>query len=317
MLDPTAASNNRCLPERVGAPVKAGDLWPAFFLYSKNILKAPKRIESLIEDDLIDDVLRSLMSGKEAQVYLVRCGQEIRCAKVYKDVADRSFKHAAQYQEGRKARNSRRQRAMAKRSKFGREQQEVVWQTAEVDALYALADAGVRVPKAYGLFDGVLLMELITGADGEVAPRLNDITMSAEQAVKDHAKVMNYVLRMLCVGLVHGDLSEFNVLQSEDGPVIIDFPQVVNAAANNHAESMLQRDVGNITQYYAQYAPELADSHYAEEIWELHEKGLLKPDLKLTGEFEFSTEAADVEGVLHLIDVAYQEEQERLRRLNE
>ena len=317
MLDPTAASNNRCLPERVGAPVKAGDLWPAFFLYSKNILKAPKRIESLIEDDLIDDVLRSLMSGKEAQVYLVRCGQEIRCAKVYKDVADRSFKHAAQYQEGRKARNSRRQRAMAKRSKFGREQQEVVWQTAEVDALYALADAGVRVPKAYGLFDGVLLMELITGADGEVAPRLNDITMSAEQAVKDHAKVMNYVLRMLCVGLVHGDLSEFNVLQSEDGPVIIDFPQVVNAAANNHAESMLQRDVGNITQYYAQYAPELADSHYAEEIWELHEKGLLKPDLKLTGEFEFSTEAADVKGVLHLIDVAYQEEQERLRRLNE
>ena len=317
MLDPTAASNNRCLPERVGAPVKAGDLWPAFFLYSKNILKAPKRIESLIEDDLIDDVLRSLMSGKEAQVYLVRCGQEIRCAKVYKDVADRSFKHAVQYQEGRKARNSRRQRAMAKRSKFGREQQEVVWQTAEVDALYALADAGVRVPKAYGLFDGVLLMELITGADGEVAPRLNDITMSAEQAVKDHAKVMNYVLRMLCVGLVHGDLSEFNVLQSEDGPVIIDFPQVVNAAANNHAESMLQRDVGNITQYYAQYAPELADSHYAEEIWELHEKGLLKPDLKLTGEFEFSTEAADVEGVLHLIDVAYQEEQERLRRLNE
>ena len=317
MLDPTAASNDRCLPGRVGSPVKAGDLRPAFFLYSKNILKAPKRIESLIENDLIDEVLRSLMSGKEAQVYLVRCGQEIRCAKVYKDVADRSFKHAVQYQEGRKARNSRRQRAMAKRSKFGREQQEVVWQTAEVDALYALADAGVRVPKAYGLFDGVLLMELITGADGEVAPRLNDITMSAEQAVKDHAKVMNYVLRMLCVGLVHGDLSEFNVLQSEDGPVIIDFPQVVNAAANNHAESMLQRDVGNITQYYAQYAPELADSHYAEEIWELHEKGLLKPDLKLTGEFEFSTEAADVKGVLHLIDVAYQEEQERLRRLNE
>ena len=290
---------------------------PRCFPYSKNILKAPKRIKPLIEDGLVDEVLRSLMSGKEAQVYLVRCGQEIRCAKVYKDAADRSFKHAVQYQEGRKARNSRRTRAMSRRSKFGREQQEAVWQTAEVDALYALAEAGVRVPKPYGLIDGVLLMELITDADGEVAPRLNDITMPAEQAVKDHAKVMNYVLRMLCVGLVHGDLSEFNILQNEEGPVIIDFPQVVNAAANNHAESMLQRDVGNITDYYAQYAPELADSHYAEEIWELYEKGLLKPDLKLTGEFEFSTEAVDVDGVVHLIDVAYQEEQERLRRLNE
>lgn len=280
-------------------------------------MKAPKRIESLIEDGLVDEVLRSLMSGKEAQVFLVRCGQEIRCAKVYKDVADRSFKKSVQYQEGRKIRNSRRQRAMEKRSKFGRDQQEVVWQTAEVDALYVLAEAGVRVPKAYGLFDGVLLMELITDADGEVAPRLNDITLTAEQAVKDHAKVMNYVLRMLCVGLVHGDLSEFNVLQNAEGPVIIDLPQVVNAAGNNHAESMLKRDVENITQYYSQYAPELADSHYAEEIWELHEKGELKPDFKLTGEFEFSTEAADVDGVLHLIDVAYQEEQERLRFLNE
>jgi RIO kinase 1 len=297
--------------------VKADDLRPAFFFYCKNILKAPKRIEPLIEYGLVDDVLRSLMSGKEAQVYLVRCGQEIRCAKVYKDAADRSFKNAVQYQEGRKARNSRRQRAMSKRSKFGREQQEVVWQTAEIDALYALADAGVRVPKAYGLFEGVLLMELITDADGDVAPRLNDVTMSAERAVMDHAKVMNYVLRMLCAGLVHGDLSEFNVLQNEEGPVIIDLPQVVNAAGNNHAQSMLQRDVENITNYYAQFAPELADSHYAEEIWDLHEKGLLKPDLKLTGAFEFSTEAPDVEGVIHLIDVAYQEEQERLRRLDE
>ena len=255
------------------------------------------------------------MSGKEAQVFLVRCGQEICCAKVYKDVADRSFKKAVPYQEGRKIRNSRRQRAMEKRSKFGRDQQEVVWQRAEVDALYRLAVAGVRVPKAYGLFGGVLLMELITGADGEGAPRLNDITMSAEQAVKDHATVMNFVLRMLCVGLVHGDLSEFNVLQDEEGPVIIDLPQVVNAAANNSAKSMLQRDVDNITQYYARYAPELADTHYAEEMWDLYEKGELQPDLRLTGKFEFSTEAADVDGVLHLIDVAYEEEQERQERM--
>ena len=279
-------------------------------------MKVPKSIEPLIEDGLVDEVLRSLMSGKEAQVFLVRCGQQICCAKVYKDVADRSFKKAVQYQEGRKIRNSRRQRAMEKRSKFGRDQQEVVWQRAEVDALYRLAEAGVRVPKAYGLFGGVLLMELITGADGEVAPRLNDITMSAEQAVKDHATVMNFVLRMMCVGLVHGDLSEFNVLQDEVGPVIIDLPQAVNAAANNNAKSMLQRDVNNMTEYYARFAPELADTHYAEEIWDLHEKGELHPDLVLTGKFEFSTEAADVDTVLHLIDVAFEEEQERLVWMN-
>lgn len=278
-------------------------------------MKVPKSIQPLIDDGLVDEVIRSLMSGKEAQVFLVRCGQEICCAKVYKDVADRSFKKAVQYQEGRKIRNSRRQRAMEKRSKFGRDQQEVVWQRAEVDALLSLAAAGVRVPKAYGLFGGVLLMELITGADGDVAPRLNDIALSAEQAVRDHATVMNYVLRMMCIGLVHGDLSEFNVLQDSDGPVIIDLPQVVNAAANNSTKSMLLRDVENMTQYYARFAPELADTHYGEEIWELYEKRELRPDLKLTGNFEFPTEAADVNAVLHLIDVAYEEEQERQERM--
>jgi RIO kinase 1 len=278
-------------------------------------LKVPKSIQPLIDDGLVDEVLRSLMSGKEAQVFLVRCGQEICCAKVYKDVADRSFKKAVQYQEGRKIRNSRRQRAMEKRSKFGRDQQEEVWQRAEVDALFQLAAAGVRVPKPYGLFGGVLLMELIVGADGDVAPRLNDISMSAEQAIRDHATVMNYILRMMCVGLIHGDLSEFNVLQDAEGPVIIDLPQVVNAAANNSAKSMLQRDVENITQYYARFAPELTQTHYAEEIWELHENGELQPNFKLTGKFEFPTEAADVDAVLHLIDVAYEEEQERQERL--
>ncbi len=300
-----------------GALVNSGFLflWKFPSSRSSNILKAPKRIQPLIDDGLVDEVLRSLMSGKEAQVYLVRCGDEIRCAKVYKEVADRSFKKSVLYQEGRKIRNSRRQRAMEKRSKFGRDQQEVVWQRAEVDALYLLAEAGVRVPKAYGFCDGVLLMELITDADGEVAPRLNDITLSAEQAVKDHTTVMNYVLRMLCVGLVHGDLSEFNVLQNEVGPVIIDLPQAVNAAGNNNAKRMLQRDVGNITQYYSQYAPELADTHYAEEIWDLHEKGELHPDLKLTAAFEFSSAAADVDSVLHLIDVAHAEEQERRDRM--
>jgi RIO kinase 1 len=280
-----------------------------------NVLKVPKSIQPLIDDGLVDEVIRSLMSGKEAQVFLVRCGNEICCAKVYKDVADRSFKKAVQYYEGRKIRNGRRQRAMEKRSKFGRDQQEVVWQQAEADALLRLAAAGVRVPKAFGLFGGVLLMELITGADGDVAPRLNDITMSSEEAIRDHATLMNYVVRMMCIGLVHGDLSEFNVLQSAAGPVIIDLPQVVNAAANNSAKSMLQRDVDNITQYYAQFAPDLARTHYAEEIWELYEKRQLNPDVKLTGRFEFPTEAADVDAVLHLIDVAYEEERERRERM--
>ncbi len=278
-------------------------------------MKVPPRIQPLLEDGLIDQVLGSLMSGKEAQVFLVRCGDKVCCAKVYKDVAKRSFKNAVQYQEGRKIRNSRRGRAIENRSKFGRDQQEVVWQRAEVDALYKLADAGVRVPKPYGLFDGVLLMELITDGDGGVAPRLNDITMSSRQAVKDHATVMIYVLRMLCAGLVHGDLSEFNVLQDQAGPVIIDFPQVVNASGNNNAKMMLQRDVRNITQYYAQYAPELAQSHYAEEMWDLHEKSELDPDLKLTGKFKFSTKSADVRSVIHLIDMAYAEEQDRQARM--
>ena len=276
-------------------------------------MKVPKRLQPLIEDGLVDEVLRSLMSGKEAQVFLVRCRGEIRCAKVYKDIAARNFKNSVQYQEGRNVRNSRRKRAIGKRSKFGRDQQELVWQSAELDALNLLAEAGVRAPIAYGCFDGVLLMELITDADGDVAPRLNDISMSAEQAVRDHATVMNFVLRMMCVGLVHGDLSEFNVLQDENGPVIIDLPQAVNAAGNNNAKSMLQRDVANITQYYAQFAPVLAETHYAEEIWELHEKGELKPDLKLTGNFVFPTAAADVDLVLHLIEVAHQEELERQR----
>lgn len=253
------------------------------------------------------------MSGKEAQVFLVRCGQEIRCAKVYKDAANRNFKKSVQYQEGRSVRNSRQRRAMGKRTKFGRDQQEQVWQTAELDALNLLAKAGVRAPKAYSCVDGVLLMEMITDADGDVAPRLNDISMSAEQAVKDHSTIMHFVLRMMCVGLVHGDLSEFNVLQDENGPVIIDLPQAVNAAGNNNAKSMLQRDVANITQHYAQFAPVLLDTHYAEEIWELHEKGELKPDLQLTGKFIFPTEAADVDLVLHLIEVARLEELERLR----
>lgn len=278
-------------------------------------MKIPKRIQPLIDDGIIDAVISRLMSGKEADVFVVRCGSEIRCAKVYKEAMKRSFKQAVTYQEGRKVRNSRRNRAMDKGSKYGRKQTEEIWQNAEVDALYKLAGAGVRVPTPYGCIDGVLLMELICDADGDVAPRLGDVTMSPEQALEDHRLVMLYVVRMLCVGVVHGDLSEFNVLLDEQGPVIIDLPQAVNAAANNQAESMLSRDVNNMTNYYGQFAPELLDTRYAKEIWELYEAGELHPDIELTGEFHEDEQSADVDAVLTEISAAIEEEEARLERM--
>jgi RIO kinase 1 len=277
-------------------------------------MKTPKRIQPLVDEGLVDEVISQLMSGKEATVYVVRCGEDFRCAKVYKEADKRSFKQAVQYQEGRKVRNSRRARAMEKGSKFGREQQEESWQNAEVDALYRLAHAGVRVPTPYGCFDGVLLMELVTDAQGSVAPRLNDVSLGEAQALADHTQMMAHVKRMLCAGLVHGDLSEFNVLQAADGPVIIDLPQAVDAAANNHAKWMLARDVNNMTSYYGQFAPSLLKTQYAKEIWALFEAGALKPDTKLTGEFEELLLEADVQGVLEEIQAAFEEAQERKQR---
>ncbi len=280
-------------------------------------MRTPKRIQPLVDDGLVDEVISRLMSGKEADVYVVRCGTEIRCAKVYKEATKRSFKQAVNYQEGRKVKNSRRARAMEKGSKFGRKQQEETWQNAEVEALYRLASAGVRVPQPYGCLDGVLLMELITDEDGDVAPRLSDVSMSAEQAMEDHTLIMHYVMRMLCVGVVHGDLSEFNVLVDEYGPVIIDLPQAVDASANNHAQSMLARDVNNMTSYYGQFAPELLGSRYAKEMWALYEDGSLHPDTELTGEFAESAESADVDAVLDEIKSVFAEEQARQERLRE
>ena len=278
-------------------------------------MKTPKRLLPLIEDGVIDAVIGQLMSGKEATVYTVRCGNEIRCAKVYKEAMKRSFKKATQYQEGRKVRNTRRARAMEKGSKYGRKQQEETWQNAEVDALYLLANAGVRVPTPYGCFDGVLLMELVTDDSGDVAPRLGDVSMSAEQALEDHAVVMHYVVLMLCAGIVHGDLSEFNVLVDDYGPVIIDLPQAVDASANNHAESMLQRDVENMTQYYGQFAPELLGTQYAEEMWALYEDGELKPEVELTGRFATDSTESDVDGVLEEVKAVLLEEEKRQERL--
>jgi RIO kinase 1 len=277
----------------------------------------PKRIQPLFDDGLVDEVTRQLMSGKEASVYVVRCGDKIRCAKVYKEAAKRSFKKATQYREGRKVKNSRRARAMERGSKFGRDQQEETWQSAEVDALYRLDRAGVRVPEPFGCFDGVLLMELVTDHEGNVAPRLSDVSLSEEEALEDHATVMQFVIRMLCAGIIHGDLSEFNILVDEYGPVIIDLPQAVDAAANNHAQWMLERDVNKITQYYAQYAPQLLELPFAKEMWALYEEGELHPETKLTGIFEEDNEEADVDGVMLEIKAVMEEERSRLERAKE
>ena len=278
-------------------------------------MRIPPRLMPLYEDGLIDEVLYQLMSGKEATVFVVRSGEETRCAKVYKEAAQRSFKQAARYQEGRREKNSRRARAMEKGSKFGRKQLEASWQNAEVDALYRVARAGVRVPQPYGCFDGVLLMELVTDSEGEVAPRLGEVDMSAEQAREDHAVMMDYIKLMLCAGLVHGDLSEFNVLVDEYGPVIIDLPQAVDAAANNNAQAMFARDVNKITEYYALFAPELKQTRYAREMWSLYEEGELHPETDLTGLFEEDLQSADVDAVLLEIKAAMAEEAARLERL--
>ena len=282
-------------------------------------MKAPKRLQALIEEGLIDTVVRQLMSGKEAEVFVVRIGPETRCAKVYKEATNRSFRQAVDYTENRKVKNSRQARAMAKGTKFGREAQEAAWQSAEVDALYRLADAGVRVPKPFNFFEGVLLMELVTDANGDAAPRLNDVQFTPEDARKHHATLLVEVVRMLCAGVVHGDLSEFNILLAShdgvDGPVIIDLPQAVDAAGNNHAERMLLRDVGNLRDFFGQFAPELLTTHFGAEIWSLYQRGALDPEVALTGRFVPATKVADVGGVLREIDDARAEEAARRLRM--
>ncbi|TNC79496.1 MAG: serine protein kinase RIO [Oleiphilus sp.] len=280
-------------------------------------MKTPARLKPLIEDGIIDEVIRPLMSGKEAAVFVVRVGDQLRCAKVYKEAAKRSFKQAVEYQEGRKVRNSRRARAMEKGSRFGRKQQEELWHNAEVDALYRLASAGVRVPQPYGCFDGVLIMDLITDDEGNVAPRLNDVGMSEAQALEDHACMMRDIVRMLCAGLVHGDLSEFNVLVDDYGPIIIDLPQAVDPAANNHAKRMFERDVNNMRDYYSHFAPQLRETQYAKEIWSLFEAGELHPDSALTGHFIDEAGPADVDAVVEEIKAVMAEEEARLERLKD
>ncbi len=280
-------------------------------------MRIPDRLQPLLEDGLISDVVRQLMSGKEAMVFVVRRGdgESTCCAKVYKEANKRAFRQAVDYTENRKTKNSRQARAMAKGTRFGRQAQEAAWQSAEVQALYRLAAAGVRVPEPYGFHEGVLLMELVTDADGNAAPRLNDVEFSAEEAIATHRLLITEVVRMLCAGLIHGDLSEFNILIGADGPVIIDLPQAVDAAGNNHAEAMLERDVGNLRNYFGRFAPSLLTTAYGQEIWAHFKTGKLTPETALTGYFHRELKAVDLEGVLSDIEDVKLDEDARLMRM--
>jgi RIO kinase 1 len=280
-------------------------------------MKIPKRLQPLVDEGIIDSVVRQLMSGKEAMVFVVRCGAVARCAKIYKEADKRSFRQAVDYTENRKTKNTRQARAMAKGTRFGRQSQEKAWQSAEVAALYRLAAAGVRVPRPFNFHEGVLLMELVTDAAGNAAPRLNDLDFAPQVAVELHHRLIREVVRMLCAGIIHGDLSEFNILLAADGPVIIDLPQAVDAAGNNHAQRMLLRDVDNLRKFCGRFAPELLATDYGNEIWALYESGALSPDVVLTGRFERTLAAVDLESVLREIDDAQFEETARLRRLQE
>jgi RIO kinase 1 len=280
-------------------------------------MKVPAGLQELLDEAIVDQVLRQLKSGKEASVYAVRCGTEIRCAKVYKDMAQRSFQRRAQYQEGRKIRGSRDARAMGKSTRYGRKEQESAWKNAEVDALYQLTAAGVRVPQPFGFFNGVLIMEMVTDADGNCAPRLGEVDLSAEVARDYHRFLVGQIVRMLCTGLIHGDLSQFNVLVGAQGPVIIDLPQAVNATGNNNAFAMLERDVGNITQTLGQFAPELLQTNFAAEMWQLFEQGELKPDSALTGIHVEPDAAPDLGEVVLAIEDARREEMSRRERERE
>ena len=280
-------------------------------------MKVPARLRPLLEDGLIDEVLAQVKSGKEADVFVVRCGEERRCAKVFKEANQRSFRQAAIYQEGRKDRSSRRSRAMSGRTRYGRQEQEKSWINAEVQALQTLADAGVRVPQPHSFVDGVLLMELITDGEGRVAPRLGEVELDAATARDYHQRLVQEVVRMLAAGLIHGDLSEFNILVDEHGPVIIDLPQAINAAANQQAAMLLIRDMDRLRRFFGRVDPALRDTEYGKELWALYARGNLSADSQLTGHYEPDPVEVDLNELMGIIDAAREEEMERRERLKE
>jgi RIO kinase 1 len=273
-------------------------------------MKIPKRLQPLLDAHMIEDVIGQLQSGKEAEVYVVRVDGELCCAKIYKEANNRTFKQKVQYTEGRKVRGSRRARAMESSSKYGRQEREAEWQNTEVDALYHLASVGVKVPKPLGYHEGVLLLQMVTDADGNPAPRLNDVDITADEARAYHLDLIRESVKILCAGLIHGDLSEFNVLKASDGLVIIDLPQAIQATANN-GFGLFERDLQQLAAFFGRFAPEILETNYAKEIWKYFENGKLKPDTVLTGKFEGSSRKADVRAVMSEINDARDDEMEK------
>jgi RIO kinase 1 len=278
-------------------------------------MRVPNRLQPLLDQGVIEEVLRPLMSGKEAEIYLVVAGGEECVAKVYKDAQSRSFQHRAQYTEGRRVRSSREQRAMQKGSRYGRAQTEDAWSAAEVDAIYRLRAAGVRVPEPYAFIEGVLVMELIKDSQGAPAPRLVDRHFEPGEATELFHVLLREVVKMLCAGIIHADLSDFNVLLSADGPVIIDFPQVVDPAGNQNARKLLLRDVKNLTDFLSRFAPELRKTRYGLEMWSLYERSELDPQTPLTGRHDAKKEPANVSSLLEDILAIEQEVRERREAL--
>ncbi len=274
-------------------------------------MRLPDSLAALSDEGIIEEVVRPLMSGKEAQVYLVVAGGEERVAKIYKDAQNRSFKNRSEYTEGRRVRNSRDERAMSKRTRYGRGKDEDAWRSAEVDVIYRLRDAGVRVPEPFHFVDGVLIMELVKDADGDPAPRLAEVELSRDEARSVFEQLLREVVRMLCAGIVHGDLSDFNVLMGADGPVVIDFPQSIDATRNQNAKEILLRDVNNLITFMSPYDPSVRGLRYGQEIWHAYERMELTPDTPLTGRHQVAQTKTDTGSVLAEIAAAAREEERR------
>jgi RIO kinase 1 len=280
-------------------------------------MRIPDSLAGLLDHGVIDEVVRPLKSGKEAQVYLVVYGGEEYVAKVYKESQNRSFQNRAEYTEGRRVRSSRDQRAIDKRSKHGRAQDEAAWRSAEVDMIYRLQAAGVRVPKPFHFIDGILIMELVKGADGGPAPRLDEVTLTREEARRIYTLLLREVVRMLCAGVVHGDLSDFNVLMAGSEPVVIDFPQAVNASRNQNARKLLLRDVENLHTFLLRFAPGTPALPYAQEMWQLYERGELTPNTTLSGRWVDKTRHVSTHAVLDVIKDAENDERKKRQGLGQ